>query len=128
MNTVSESGYVAVDFYAGSIMYDFQTDRITICDIDLFRKKPSINDMGEDYWGTKRLKAPEEYCYGAAIDEITNVYTLGALLFDSFLVITRKKKFVLAMNKMPFLLAPLNNGNLTEHATMSHAKLSRLKD
>ena len=84
LNTVSESGYVAVDFYAGSIMYDFQTDRITICDIDLFRKKPSINDMGENYWGTKRLKAPEEYCYGAAIDEITNVYTLGALLFDSF--------------------------------------------
>ena len=109
-------------------MYDFQTDRITICDIDLFRKKPAINDMGEHYWGTKRLKAPEEYCYGAAIDEVTNVYTLGALLFDSFLVITRKKKFVLAMNKMPFLLAPLSNGNLTEHATMSHAKLSLLKD
>nr|WP_317377783.1 hypothetical protein [uncultured Faecalimonas sp.] len=84
LNTVSESGYIAVDFYAGSIMYDFQTDKTTICDIDLFRKRPAINDMGEDYWGTKRLKAPEEYCYGAVIDESTNVYTLGALLFDSF--------------------------------------------
>lgn len=84
LNTVSENGYIAVDFYAGSIMYDFQTDRVTICDIDLFRKNPSINDMGEDYWGTKRLKAPEEYCYGAVLDEVTNVYTLGALLFDSF--------------------------------------------
>lgn len=84
LSTVSENGYVAVDFYAGSIMYDFQTDRTTICDIDLFRKKPATNDMGEDYWGTKRLKAPEEYCYGAVIDEATNVYTLGALLFDSF--------------------------------------------
>lgn len=84
LETVSDSGYVAVDFYDGSIMYDFQNDTITICDIDLFRQKPAWNDMGEDYWGTKRLKAPEEYQYGAVIDEITNVYTLGALLFDSF--------------------------------------------
>lgn len=84
LDTVSKSGFVAVDFYAGSIMYDFCRDITTICDIDYFRKKPAWNDMGEDYWGTKRLKAPEEYCYGDVIDETTNVYTLGALLFDSF--------------------------------------------
>lgn len=84
LETVSERGYVAVDFYDGSLMYDFKNDVMTICDIDLFRKKPTWNDMGEDYWGTKRLKAPEEYEYGAVIDEITNLYTLGALIFDSF--------------------------------------------
>lgn len=84
LETVSDSGYVAVDFYDGSIIYDFQNDLMTICDIDLFRKKPAWNDIGKDYWGTKRLKAPEEYQYGASIDEITNIYTLGALLFDSF--------------------------------------------
>lgn len=84
LDIVSKNGYVAVDFYDGSIMYDFLRDTTTICDIDFFRKKPTFNDMGEDYWGTKRLKAPEEYVYGAVIDEATNVFTLGALLFDSF--------------------------------------------
>ena len=84
LETVSNLGYVAVDFYDGSLMYDFQNDILTICDIDLFRKKPTKNDMGVDYWGTPRLKAPEEYEYGAIIDEVTNVHTLGALIFDSF--------------------------------------------
>ncbi|WMJ85624.1 hypothetical protein [Anaerocolumna sp. MB42-C2] len=84
LDTVSKNGYVAVDFYDGSIMYDFLRDTTTICDIDFFRKKPTFNDMGVDYWGTKRLKSPEEYIYGAVIDEATNVFTLGALLFASF--------------------------------------------
>ncbi len=84
LEAVSKSNYVAVDFYDGSIMYDFNTDTTTICDIDFFRKNPTFNDMGEDYWGTKRLKAPEEYIYGAVINEATNVYTLGALLFSSY--------------------------------------------
>lgn len=84
LETISKKGYVGVDFYDGSIMYDFSRDITTICDIDFFRKKPTFNDMGEEYWGSKRLKAPEEYVYGAVIDEATNVFTLGALLFDSF--------------------------------------------
>lgn len=84
LDKVSKSGYVAVDFYDGSIMYDFNHDVTTICDIDFFRKKPTKNDVGEEYWGTKRLKAPEEYIFNAAIDEITNVYTLGALLFNNY--------------------------------------------
>ena len=65
-------------------MYDFFNNVTTICDIDFFRKKPTKNNMGEDYWGTKRLKAPEEYIINAVIDETTNVYTLGALLFNSY--------------------------------------------
>jgi serine/threonine-protein kinase len=84
LSTVSKNNYVAVDFYDGSIMYDFVTGTTTICDIDCFRRKPAFNDMGMGYWGTKRLKAPEEYTYGAGIDEATNVFTLGALLFDFF--------------------------------------------
>ena len=84
LSVVSKSNYVAVDFYDGSIMYDFSTNTTTICDIDFFRKKPTINDMGEDFFGTKRLKAPEEYVKGAVIGEVTNVYTLGALIFSFF--------------------------------------------
>jgi len=78
---VEKCGYVAVDFYEGSILYDFDNDILTICDIDFFRKNPVINTMGKDYWGSKRIKAPEEYVLGAKIDSITNVYALGALIF-----------------------------------------------
>lgn len=84
LETVAANHYVAVDFYDGSLIYDFETDKMTICDIDLFRKQPAVNYMGQDYWGTKRLKAPEEYILGAAVDEVTNVYTLGAMIFDFF--------------------------------------------
>lgn len=40
--------------------------------------------MGESFWGTKRLKSPEEYEFGAVVDEKTNVFTLGALFFHFF--------------------------------------------
>ncbi len=81
---VESKGYVAVDFYDGSIMYDFESDTTTICDIDFFRKKPAYNNIGADFWGTKRLKAPEEYTYGASINGATNVFTLGAMTFHFF--------------------------------------------
>ena len=84
LQNVNQKGYVAVDFYDGSIMYDFSTDTITICDIDFFRKAPVVNDKGMEWFGTKRLKAPEEYIEGCAIDEQTNIFTLGALIFEFF--------------------------------------------
>ena len=82
METVVKANYIAVDFYDSSLMYDFYNDKLTICDIDLFRKKPIYNDLGKDYLGTKRLKAPEENELGAMIDERTNVFTLGAMICD----------------------------------------------
>lgn len=82
--TFISCGYVAVDFYDSSIMYDFETDEVTFCDIDLFRKMPTTNDLGKNYFGTKRLKAPEENCLGAVIDELTSEFTLGAIIFDMF--------------------------------------------
>lgn len=84
LQNVNKKGYVAVDFYDGSIIYDFMTGRTTICDIDLFRKAPVVNDKGIEWFGTKRLKAPEEYKKGSVIDEQTNIFTLGALIFDFF--------------------------------------------
>ena len=82
--TFIDCGYVAVDFYDSSIMYDFENDEVTFCDIDLFRKLPTKNDLGKDYFGTKRLKAPEENELGAIIDELTSEFTLGAIIFDMF--------------------------------------------
>ena len=84
LDFVHQKGYTAVDFYDGSILYDFECDNVTFCDVDLFRKGAVRNDKGEGWPGTKRLKAPEEYKLGAAIDRRTNVFTLGALLFEFF--------------------------------------------
>ena len=84
LRNTAERGYVAVDFYDASLLYEFDAEKITICDIDLFEKAPVVNTVGADWYGTKRLKAPEEYEKGSTIDERTNLFTLGALLFDFF--------------------------------------------
>lgn len=78
------TAFWAVDFYDGSIIYDFSTNKTTICDIDLFQKALVINDRGTGWFGTKRFKAPEEYIKGSIIDEQTNIFTLGALIFEFF--------------------------------------------
>ncbi len=80
---IAEQKYVAIDFYDGSILYDFESKTTTVCDIDFFRKQPTVNDMGR-MWGSSRFQAPEEYKLGAVLDEITNVYTLGATAFALF--------------------------------------------
>ncbi|MBQ8578445.1 MAG: serine/threonine protein kinase [Clostridia bacterium] len=84
LEAVSDAGYTTVDFYDGSLMYDFRHKHLTVCDIDLFRRMPAYNDLGADFFGTKRLKAPEEYRLNAVLDTRTDVFTLGALLFDTF--------------------------------------------
>ena len=90
--TFINAGYVAVDFYDSSIIYNFEKDEATFCDIDLFRKIPTKNDLGKDYYGTKRLKAPEENELGATIDELTNEFTLGAIIFDIFSNVSNNDK------------------------------------
>ncbi len=87
----AKHNYVAVDFYDSSILYDFDKDVVTLCDIDLFQKAPLLNEVGEDYWGTRRFKAPEEYLKGAMIDERTNVFTLAAMVFSFFTPIEKKE-------------------------------------
>ncbi len=79
----AENGYLAVDFYDGSVMYDDVTWKTTVCDIDFFRKLPTFNDMGR-MWGSSRFQSPEEYRMGAVLDEVTNVYTAGAMAFALF--------------------------------------------
>ncbi|MGL4453182.1 MAG: serine/threonine protein kinase [Sarcina sp.] len=78
---VAEKGYVAIDFYDGSIMYDFKSNKTTICDIDFYEKSPVINIMGQ-MWGSSRFMSPEEFELGATIDEVTNVFTMGAIAFE----------------------------------------------
>ncbi|WP_419883954.1 serine/threonine protein kinase [Peribacillus sp. B-H-3] len=77
---VGSQNYVAIDFYDGSILYDFENNRTKICDIDFYKKKPFINTMGR-LWGSSRFMSPEEFEFGAEIDERTNVFNMGAIAF-----------------------------------------------
>jgi serine/threonine-protein kinase len=81
---VAAKGYVALDFYDGSILYDYEKNKIIICDIDLYQKSPFINVGNFGIVGSARYVSPEECIPDAVIDEITNVYTMGATAFALF--------------------------------------------
>jgi len=75
-----KSRYVAVDFYDGSILYDFEVNEVRICDIDCYRPGAFINEIGR-MWGSSRFMSPEEFELGAPIDWVTNVFNMGAAAF-----------------------------------------------
>lgn len=79
----ADKGYAAVDLYDSTVMYDEKAGKTVLCDIDLYRKAPFVNDMGR-MWGSALFMSPEEFTLGAVIDEVTNVYTLGAMAFGLF--------------------------------------------
>ncbi len=87
---VAAEGYVAVDFYDGTVLYDVENRNTLLCDIDCYRKAPFVNDMGR-MWGSLKFMAPEELTRGAVIDEQTNVYTMGALAFALFAGFSRAR-------------------------------------
>lgn len=80
---VNEKGYMAIDFYDGAIMYNFDTRQTMLCDIECYQKKPVINHMGR-MWGSTRYMSPEEFELGAEIDERSNVFMIGATAFNLF--------------------------------------------
>ncbi|HDX9628736.1 TPA: serine/threonine protein kinase [Bacillus cereus] len=77
---VEKKNYVAIDFYDGSILYNFHTNEMKICDIDLYSQKPYVNKMGR-LWGSSRFMSPEEFELNAIIDARTNVFNMGAMAF-----------------------------------------------
>ena len=79
---VAAKRYVAVDFYADQILYDFVNDKTIICDIDFYQKSPYYGDKGT--WGSDNFVSPEERVPGLKMDEITMVYTMGATAFSIF--------------------------------------------
>lgn len=81
--SVEERGYVAVDLYDGSLLYDFNSRQMYVCDVDFYHPSPFENRMGR-LWGSSRFMAPEEFELGAWIDNRTNVFTLGAVAFCCF--------------------------------------------
>ena len=73
---LAEAGFIAVDFYDGCIIYDFEQAHVYLCDLDEYRSGPFILEA-DRLPGSKRFMAPEEFQRGALIDQVTNVFTLG---------------------------------------------------
>ena len=73
---LADRGFIAVDFYDGCIIYDFEQSRTYLCDLDEYRAGPFVLDA-DRLPGSSRFMAPEEFRRGARIDEVTNVFTLG---------------------------------------------------
>ena len=77
------AGFVAVEFYDGCVIYDFDTQRVSLVDLDQYWPGPYLLDTDRQY-GSTRFMAPEEFRYGATIDERTTVFTLGRTAFVFF--------------------------------------------
>jgi len=69
-------GWVAGDLYDGCLIVDFDTLTLHVVDLDTYRRGPSRNDMGRMF-GSRRFMAPEEFEFGALLDQRTTVFTLG---------------------------------------------------
>ncbi len=74
--TLAEEGWIASDFYDGSLIYDFAANRVHLIDLDHYRQGPFTNHMGRMF-GSRRFMAPEELTLGATIDERTTVFNMG---------------------------------------------------
>jgi serine/threonine-protein kinase len=80
---VIERGYIAIDFNNGTTLYNFYTGSFAFCDIDFYAKHSQISGWN-GIWGDPSLKSPEESRGYAIIDEVSNVYTMGATAFYLF--------------------------------------------
>lgn len=63
---LSGLGWVMVDFYDGTVIYDFPSEAIHLIDLDMYHLGPLTNTLGR-WWGSSRFMAPEEFVVGAAL-------------------------------------------------------------
>lgn len=77
--TLESNGWIAGDFYDGSLMYDFDTRQIKVIDLESYHRGPYVNTVGR-LPGSTRFMAPEEWIKGARITATTTVYNLGRML------------------------------------------------
>jgi serine/threonine protein kinase, bacterial len=76
-------GWVACDFYDGSLIYDFEKHDIHVVDLDSYHEGSFTNTMGRMF-GSTRFMAPEEFQLGARIDERTTVFVMGRTIEQLF--------------------------------------------
>jgi serine/threonine-protein kinase len=77
---LAKAEWIAVDFYLGSIIYDFAKHQVHLMDLDMYHAGSFTNQMGRMF-GSRSLMAPEEFQKGALIDEATNVFVMGRAAF-----------------------------------------------
>ncbi|WP_063734171.1 hypothetical protein [Streptomyces virginiae] len=75
---VEDAGYVAVE-YDGCMLYDFDQQRMMLCDLDEYRPGPFTLEA-DRLPGSSRYMAPEEFVRGSLIDIRTTVFNLGRAL------------------------------------------------
>ena len=73
---LTRQGWIACDFYDGSLIYDFSNSELHVVDLDHYRKGPFVNTMGRMF-GSTRFMAPEQHELGAQIDERATVFAMG---------------------------------------------------
>lgn len=73
-------GHVAVDLYDGCLLYDFTHEQMHLIDLDEYHRGAFTLDA-DRLPGSLRYMAPEEFRRGATIDERTNVFTLGRMVW-----------------------------------------------
>lgn len=71
-----QSGWIAVDFYDGCLIYDFEHKQISVVDLDHYSLGPFKNPLGRMF-GSSRFMAPEEFMLGELVDERTTLFTMG---------------------------------------------------
>lgn len=80
---MADRGYCALDFYEDHIMWDMVNNKVIICDIDFYSKGWYEGMSG--IWDTScTWYSPEQFIDGAAIDEVSCVYTMGQTAFALF--------------------------------------------
>lgn len=78
---LARRGWIASDFYDGSLLYDFTAGTMHVVDLDHYRRGPFTNESGRMF-GSTRFMAPEEHTLGARIDERTTVFTMGRTILE----------------------------------------------
>lgn len=74
---IAQAGWIMVDFYDGSVLFDAQSQQIHLIDLDEYR--PGTFELdAERLPGSLRFMAPEEFNKGSLIDQVSNVFALGA--------------------------------------------------
>ena len=76
-------GWVCLDFYDGSVLYQPETGNTYICDIEFYQKQPYINHTGR-LPGSSRFMSPEELTAGMPVDARSCVFVMGATSFELF--------------------------------------------
>jgi len=74
---LGDAGFMIVDWYEGTMIYDYAQKRIWLFDWELCRKGGGFTLEMDSNYGSSRLMAPEEFVRGSWLDQRTIVFNLG---------------------------------------------------